>query len=601
MTESEEQGSSPSPWLVIRRRRRPLLLVAGGVLLLSLLAAFVWPPRYTATGTILIEQQELPAELVRSTVSSYASQRVQVISERVMTTENLMTIIQRYGLYADLRKRRPREEVIKEMRHDTKLEMISADVIDPRDGHPTKATIAFSISYTSPSAELASKVANELVSLYLQQNIESREQSSRDAAVFLTGESARLDKEIRALRVKIADFKEKHEEELPELTQFNEQKATHTEEEIRDTDSELRSLGQQVTFLEAQLAQINPTAQVYASTGERVQSPADRLKYARSEYARLLAMYSPEHPDVKRVKREMEGLEAGVATDANMARDEANDDRRQLEDARTALASARQRYSPDHPDVVRLERLVASLEARAAAEPRPPPAVRAASPDDPTDKLPSATADNPPYIQIQAQREAAVNQMHSLHKKRDELEAALTGLERHLARTPVVERDYDAMLRDLDSAQIEYRQVRQKQNDAETAQNLETERKGERFTLIEPPFTPEEPSSPNRPLITIFGVMFALAAGFGTVAVLESTDASVRGRQDLQALLTSPPLATIPHMFTAADRARMRRWRRNALLGGATSVIAALALIHVFYRPLDVLVVVALRRMGIEV
>jgi uncharacterized protein involved in exopolysaccharide biosynthesis len=600
MSELEEQHGSPSPWLVIRRRRRPLLFVIGGVLLLTALVALFWPPRYSATGTILIEQQELPTELVRSTVSSYASQRVQVISQRVMTTENLMTIVQRYGLYADLRRRSPREEVIKEMRKDTRLEMISADVIDPRDGHPTKATIAFSISYNSPSADLASKVANELVSLYLQQNIETRQQSSRDAATFLTSESARLDKEIRGLRAKIADFKEKHEEELPELTQFNEQKATRTEEEIRDTDSQLRSLNQQVTYLEAQLALINPTAQIYTSTGERVQSPADRLKFVRSEYARARALYSPEHPDVKRLKREMEGLEAAAATDANTARDEANDDRRQLEDAQTKLASARHRYAPGHPDVVRLERLVASLEARVSAEPAPEPAV-SASPDSPGEKPPSSTADNPAYIQIQAQREAAVSQIIALHKKRNELEGALTGLEGHLARTPVVERDYDAMLRDLDSTQIEYRQVRQKQNDAETAENLETERKGERFTLIEPPFTPEKPASPNRPLILIFGVMFALAAGFGTAALLESTDATVRGPEDLRVLLTSPPLATIPHILTAIDRARMRRWRRNTLLGGVASVIAALVLVHVLYRPLDVLWVVALRRMGIEV
>jgi polysaccharide biosynthesis transport protein len=600
MTETEEQVSSPSPWLVIRRRRRPLLLTVGAVLLLSVLAAFFWPPRYTATGTILIEQQELPSELVRSTVSSYASQRVQVISQRVMTTENLMTIIQRYGLYPKLRRTRPREEVIKEMRKDTKLEMISADVIDPRDGHPTKATIAFSIAYTSPSGELASKVANELVSLYLQQNIESREQSSRDAAVFLTGESTRLDKEIRGLRAKIADFKEKHEDELPELTQFNEQNATRTEDEIRETDSQIASLSQQVTYLDAQLAQINPTAQIYTSSGERVQSPEDRLKYVRSEYARLRAVYSPDFPDVQRLKREMEGLEAASATDANTARDETNDDRRQLEDARTQLASTRQRYSPDHPDVVRLERLVTSLEARVAAEPAPPPAASAASADNPAEKLPDPTADNPAYIQVQAQREAAVNQIDALHKKRDQLEAVLTGLDRHLARTPTVERDYDAMLRDLDSAQIDYRLVRQKQNDAETAENLETERKGERFTLIEPPFAPQEPSSPNRPLILIFGVMFALAAGFGTVAVLESTDASVRGREDLRALLASPPLATIPYILTAVDRARIRRWRTSALLGGAASVIVALVLIHVLYRPLDVLWIVALRRMGIE-
>jgi uncharacterized protein involved in exopolysaccharide biosynthesis len=231
-----------------------------------------------------------------------------------------------------------------------------------------------------------------------------------------------------------------------------------------------------------------------------VQSPADRLKYLRTEYARAKALYSEDHPDVQRLKREMEGLEAATTLDADIAKSEANDDRRQLDDAKTQLASARQRYSTDHPDVLRLERLVASLESRVPAHAPERAADSGTSPDEPTDRPVRASADNPPYIQIQSQREAAVTQIRALHKKRNELQATLAGLEKHLAETPAVERDYNAMLRDLDSAQIEYRQVRQKQMEAETAQNLETERKGERFTLIEPPFTPEEPTSPNPPV-----------------------------------------------------------------------------------------------------
>jgi len=600
MTVTEEPARAWSPWLAVRRRQRPLLLVSAGVLLLATVAAVLWPARYSATGTILIEQQELPSELVRSTVSSYASQRVQVISQRVMTTENLLNIIQRYGLYADLRRRYPREEVIKEMRSDSTLQMISADVIDPREGRPQKATIAFSITYTSPSAELAAKVANELVSLYLQQNIETRQQSTRDAAVFLTGESARLDKDIKELQAKLADFKEKHEEELPELTQLNEQKMTRIQEEIRDTDAQLRSFDQQVTYLDAQLAQISPTAQVYTSTGERVQSPADRLKYVRTEYARAKALYSPDHPDVQRLKREVEGLQAAATVDVDIAKSEANDDRRQLEDAETALASARQRYSPDHPDVVRLERLVASLQSRVLALGSNSSATVVNS-DEPGDKPVNASADNPPYIQIRAQREAAVAQTRALHKKRNELQATLTGLEKHLAQTPAVERDYNAMMRDLDSAQVEYRLVRQKQMEAQTAENLETERKGERFTLIEPPLTPEEPTSPNRRLMLMFGLILALSAGFGTVAVLESTDRSIRGSQDLQALLAAPPLTVIPIMLTSTDRARLRRRRMYAVAGGAASLVVAVVLVHLLYRPLDVLWAVALRRLGIEV
>jgi uncharacterized protein involved in exopolysaccharide biosynthesis len=598
---SEGPGGASNFFLALRRRRRPLLVAIVAVLLASVLAAIFWPPRYSATGTILIEQQELPNELVRSTVSSYASQRVQVISQRVMTTENLMNIIQRYGLYANMRRRSPREEVVSEMRHNTALQMISADVIDPRDGRPTKATIAFSITYSSPSAELASKVANELVSLYLQQNIETRQQSSRDAAVFLTGESARLDKDIKELQARIASFKEKHVGELPELTQLNEQKMVRLEEEIRDTDAQLRSFDQQVTYLDAQLAQINPTAQIYASTGERIQSPTDRLKYLRTEYARAKALYSPDHPDVQRLKREMEGLEAAVSVDADVGKSEANDDSRQLEDAQTQLASARQRYSPDHPDVIRLERLVASLQSRAPTQPLGSAGAMVGPADEPTDKPMNSTADNPPYIQIGAQREAAVSQIRALHRKRNELQVTLAELEKHLVETPGVERDYNSMLRDLDSAQLQYREERQKQMEAQTAENLETERKGERFTLIEPPFTPEEPASPNRPLLLIFGLLFSLAAGFGTVAVLEATDRSVRGPHDLQALLAIPPLATIPIMLTTADRVRRRRQRLYTMAGGAASVLVAVVLVHLFYRPLDVLWALALRRLGIEV
>jgi uncharacterized protein involved in exopolysaccharide biosynthesis len=560
-----DEAAATNPLLAVRRRARPLLWVMAGVALITVLAALFWPARYSATGVILIEQQEMPAELVRSTVSSYASQRVQVISQRVMTTENLMGIIQRYGLYQDMRKRHTREEVIRQMRKDTTLQMISADVIDPRDGRPTKATIAFSIAYSSPSADLASKVANELVSLYLQQNIETRQRSSRDAAVFLAGESDRLDREIKQLQAKIADFKEKHADDLPELVQLNQQRMTRLEEELRDTDAQLRSLDQQTTFLDAQLAQINPTAQVYSSTGERVQSPADRLKWVRTEYARASAIYSPDHPDVRRLKREMDGLQAAAAAqDAGTTQaDASNDTQRQLEEAQAQLAAASKRYSPDHPDVVRLQRLVDSLQAQLAQA--PPPAATAAGtirelPE--ADSVPTgaaAGADNPSYIQIRAQRQASASQIKSLHQKRAELQGQLNALERHLAETPAVERDYTAMLRDLESAQGDYRAVRQKYMLATTAENLEVERKGERFTLIEPPFPPEEPSSPNRPLILIFGLMFALAAGFGTVAVLESTDPSVRGQQDLRTLLSAPPLATIPYMANDGERARAGR------------------------------------------
>jgi len=341
MMDEDSTGGVRQLWNALRRRSTPLFISIAAVLGIAFAIAMFWPSRYSAAGTILIEQQELPTDLVRSAVSSYAAQRIQVISQRVMTTDNLLGIIQKYSLYARLRKRDTREEVIAAMRRDSSLQMISADVIDPRDGRPTKATIAFSVGYTSTSPDIAAKVANELVSLYLQQNLATRQQSSRDAAAFLTGEGTRLSNDIAAIDARLAQFKEAHANELPDLAALNLQMSSRVEDELRDAQLQAQALDQQLVFLDAQLAQISPTAQIYTSTGERVMSPADRLKYLRAEYARVSGLYAPEHPDVLRIRREIEGLESSGTQSASGS---AAEYRRQLQDAETKLASARERY-----------------------------------------------------------------------------------------------------------------------------------------------------------------------------------------------------------------------------------------------------------------
>ena len=581
---------------VVRRRAWPAIIAFVAVAAGAGAAAAFWPPTYSSAGTILIEQQELPADLVRSTVTTYASQRIQVISQRVMTTENLMGIIQRYNLYADLRRSKPREEVIATMRQATDLKMISADVIDPRDGHPTKATIAFSLNYSNRSPELAAQVANELVSLYLQQNIESRQKSAQDAVSFLQSESTRLNQDIDSIQAKVAAFKAQHEHELPELSQLNLTEMNQAQNAILETDTQIQSTQQQLIFLDAQLAQINPTSQIYDSTGQRVQSPEDLLKSLRSQYTRDSALYAPDHPDVVRLKRQITALEASTGEKPEAI---ANDYRRDLLDAQAQLADARHRYSQDHPDVVRLQRLVDSLQQKVKdAAPAAAAGASAGSAAAAATAAADSAADNPPYIQLRAQREAAASEREALTAKRATLQAKYDDYERRLASAPVVEREYAVLMRDLDTARTQYAEIRHKLQEADIADNLETERKGERFTLIEPPLVPEEPASPNRPLIVAFGFVAALMAAGGLVALLEAIDGSVRGQQDLHRLVSVPPLAVIPRMLNSVDlRTRLRR-RRYALVGSVTGVLLAVLAVHLFYRPLDVLWAVAMRHLG---
>mgnify|MGYP002682380413 CR=1 FL=1 len=119
---------------------------------------------------------------MRSAVTSYADQRVQMISQRVMTSANLLGIVDKYKLYPGDRERVAREALVDRMREDIGLRMISADVVDPRQGRATKATIAFAVGYDSRSPDLAARVANDLVSLYLRENLESRKQLAAASA-----------------------------------------------------------------------------------------------------------------------------------------------------------------------------------------------------------------------------------------------------------------------------------------------------------------------------------------------------------------------------------------------------------------------------------
>src|ERR1700722_18753322 len=233
-------------------RRRPIFFITAAIfLLLTVLLAVLLPPTYRSGATILIEQQEIPQELVRSAITSFADQRIQVISQRVMTTQNLLVLIDRYHLYPSIRLNKPREVLIQRMRDDISMKMISADVIDPRSGHPTQATIAFSVAYKNESPDLALKVANDLTTLYLDENLTSRTQMAEQTSSFFAEEATSQQARIAELDKTLALFKEKHKDRLPELATLNMQISDRTELELRDVENHISSLDSQRTLLDA--------------------------------------------------------------------------------------------------------------------------------------------------------------------------------------------------------------------------------------------------------------------------------------------------------------------------------------------------------------
>lgn len=572
---NEERTKDLSDYLyAIKRRRTPITLIAGTLFVISALVAFLLPPVYRSTATILIEEQEIPPELVRSTITTYAWQRIQTISQRVMTRANLLEIVNKYDLYADKRKWETTEEITERMRKDVKLEPISADVIDPRTGQPRTATIAFTLGYEGRRAAVVEKVANELTTLYLNENLKSRTEKTAETYGFLTDEAKKLADHIAELESKLAVFKQKNIHTLPELAQLNFQLMDRSEQEMRDTQNQIRSVEARKFYLEGQLAQISPNSPMFAATGERILDSESRLKVLRTELASASARYSPDHPDVLKMQREIAGLEkqtSGVSQRQEQAKE--------MTRLRGELAAAREKYSAEHPDVIRLTRQVAVLDAALAAN----------MGETPETTIAAEKPENPAYITLQAQLEAANNEIRSLQTKREQIKAKMADYEKRIVQTPQVEREYLELKRDYENSQVRYRELKAKQMDADASQQMEKESKGEKFSLIEPPQLPEQPIRPNRRAILLLGLILSLGSAVGFALIADSLDSSIRGVRGVMFALGTAPLSVIPYIETREDADRRARTKKLALRTALAGVVMVLVLVQFLWLPLDVI------------
>ena len=545
-----------------RRRWFLLAAVAFFTILTFVALALTLPPTYYSSGTILIEQQDVPEELVRSTVTTYADERIQIVSQRVMTRGTLSEIIKKYDLYEDEREAGESiSELIYTFRDDTSLGTVSANISNPRGGRSISSTIAFKVGYEAPDPNIAKEVATELADLYLSENARSRAQAASETSEFLDKRSEMLDAELDQLERDIATFKEAHGESLPELLRLNTDRLEVTDREIDRLEREIRSLKDNRDLLQSELAIMSPFAS-YSSSGEASLTAPQRLDALQREYITLSSKYGPKHPDLIRVRTEIELLTGGEVRDQLSAIEE------QLFDLRIAVESSKARYSSDHPEVVALLRQIDELEDRRAA-------VLVASSEqlEPT---------NPLFIQKQGALTATQNELTTAQVQLTELMAKRDSYEDRLTRSPEVEREYTALMREYDSKRAQFREIQDKQETARLAESLETEQKGERFTLIDPPRVPKEPVSPNRLAIIVFGLVLAAGLGMGLAAIADAVDSTVRGTRDVMELFGTAPIASIGYIRTQEDTVRTRNQALLSAAAAAGGIAGVVIIIQVF-------------------
>jgi polysaccharide chain length determinant protein (PEP-CTERM system associated) len=539
-----EAGMGARELVAALRRRAALVLSVTAVLaVVSIVVAIVLPPTYRSSATIRVQEQEVPPDLVRSTITSFADERIQVISQQVMTRPVLLALIEKYDLYAKYRGRLTEDEILDRIRKDIKLTTINADISDRSSGRRVNATIAFTISYDAPRPDRAQKVVNELASLYLDENSKVRRQSVAETSEFLAQEADRLAKQIQSIEEKLALFKRRNVGRMPDSSAVNVQLADRTESELRRVEQQIPVLEDRKLSLESQLALIKPNISVASGPGlgngtgeQRELTPEERLRALQSQYASMSVLYTADHPDIRRVRQEIAALKAQTA------------------------ASAR------------------SAEKGSGANEAP---------------------DNPAYILLATQLQNTRRELAQLAASREDLRAKQRIYDARLMQIPEVEREYNELTRDYGNAQARYREIKTKEMQAAGAFELERDSKAERFSLGEPANLPQSPVKPNRLAIALGGLVASLGSGLGLAFLLEMFDPSVKGPLELARIAPVAILTAIPYIETQSERVGTRR--RTLVLIALCGILglAALYAIDSFVRPLPDLFDAAVRRMPI--
>jgi uncharacterized protein involved in exopolysaccharide biosynthesis len=554
---------------VIKRRKlyfiSPAVLILTGVIAVALLL----PSIYRATATVLIEEQEIPENMVSTTVRGYVEERLQAVTKSVFRDDNLLNVVERFALYSDLKDENTTQRLVRQLRDNIEIEPMTTEVRSERFGRTIPITTSFTISFEDSEPEKVAQVTNHLASLFLEENARDREEKTRTTIEFVEKQLVELEAEINDTEAQLAAFKEKNINVLPELMQLNLKTMDQLERQIESQERTIENLINRKIYLEGQLALLEPSMHKVSVDGKRILTPKEELAVLRSQYLSLSASLSKNHPDVIKLRKKLAALEGEVGTQQELSQL-----RKELYDKEHELTLLRERVSLNHPDAIRLRKEVSALKLQ-VQKLSEKPSVLSTEAEKP---------ENPAYINVQTSITSTQMEIEAAQKELVQLEEKYEDYRNRITNTPKVEQDYLNLQRHYQNAKIKYQETENRLRTAREARGLEESRMGEKFTLVQPATTPGKPYKPNRLAIILLGVVLATGAGLGTGSLAEYMDHSVHTADELARIAGHKVLTVIPYWETSNEVAHKRR--RLWVLMGSSVAIVLLGLVALnFYHP----------------
>ena len=487
-------------WNIISRRRRIMFVAAFLVWAIACALAWLLPPRYRSEATILIEKPKVPKQYVVPNIESDPQQRMQTLTQQILSRTRLQGIIDDLHLYSGGMAALIPGDVVERMRKDIQVDLTQTTSKPPE-------LIGFTISYSGYDPKVVQQVTSRLTSLFIEENLQSREQQSEGTTGFLGKqlEDARLGLEAQTKKIKA--FKAQFTGQLP---------------------GELQSNLQILSGMQIRLQQAN--------------EGLNRSEQQRLYLTSLLSAYR-ESPSMANT-----GAQNAAAT--------ATDPDTQIAHLKSQLAELKSRYTAKHPEVLQVEDQIAKAEKLKAE-------MSKTSGDE--SGLPVARG----VAELKSQLKGTELDIENRKKEIVHMQAAMQGYEDRLRGTPIREQQLADLTRDFDQSRKNYDALLAKKNDSAMATDMEKAQQGEQFTILDPPSLPNSPYFPNRLLVTLGGLAVGMAAAFGSALAGEAVDDRIHADKEIGTVSKMPILVTIPSLVTAADL-RRARWRAVTEIACAT-------------------------------
>jgi len=486
-------------WAMVVRRRWWILgpLFLGWLIVFA--SAWIIPPKYTSETVILVEQQKVPQQFVLSNVQVDLAERLQSITQQVLSRGRLLKIINDLHLYQGLFFSSPDDQVL-QFRKDIKIDLVQTPAAPGKSAELT----AFKISYVADKPQIAQQVNTQLASFFIDENVRASQLQSESTTNFLDSQLTAAGAALAAQEKQIREYEGSHQGELPDQLQSN--------------------------------------LQILSGTQSQLQSAVDARDKALQQQAYLVSLATQYDS--------MGVNESTPATGGSSAQ--------QLDQLRAALAAAEARYTPDHPDVKKLKDTIAKTEQMN----KDTSDTKSDGTTD-TDK-PTATASQvqamTPVMQIQSQIKANKMEIQSREAQISRLEAKVNQYQARLNATPGRQQELSDIMRNYDESKKNYDALLSKTMASSLATSLTRQQQGDQFRIIDPPSLPEKSSFPDRFKFSLaaLGIGLALAFVFGVGS--EFLDDRIRSENDLLDAAPLPVLAEIPPLTTDSEISA-QRWK----------------------------------------